>query len=148
MESMDYDEIATLVIGKYLPQLHAILPEITKKAYSRFDGEPAPLVKIDQNLAVLELWHGPTHAFKDVALTLLPYLLTESKKVVGNDKRTLILVATSGDTGKAALEGFRDVDGTDVIVFYPDEGVAANEVTARAATSKRTVTAPKRIFFI
>ena len=124
MESMDYDEIATLVIGKYLPQLQGILPEITLKAYSRFDGEPAPLVKIDQNLAVLELWHGPTHAFKDVALTLLPYLLTESKKVVGNDKRTLILVATSGDTGKAALEGFRDANGTDVIVFYPDEGVS------------------------
>ena len=106
-----------------MPELSE-LSSYTEKAYSRFDGDPAPVVKIDEGLFMLELWHGPTHAFKDVALTLLPYLLTGSKAVTGENSRTLILVATSGDTGKAALEGFRDVPGADVIVFYPSGGVS------------------------
>ncbi|MCL2375224.1 MAG: threonine synthase, partial [Firmicutes bacterium] len=100
------------------------LPEYCQKAYSRFDGDPAPLVKINDGLYVLELWHGPTHAFKDIALTLLPYLFVGSKKVVGDTTQTLILVATSGDTGKAALEGFKDVEGTRVVVLYPEDGVS------------------------
>jgi len=125
MEEMSYAERANLVIGKFLPEIEQSLPKMTASAYSRFEDEdPAPVVKIDDGIAVMELWHGPTHAFKDVALTLLPHLLVESKRVTGNGSRTLILVATSGDTGKAALEGFRDVEGTDVIVFYPDEGVS------------------------
>lgn len=73
---------------------------------------------------MLELWHGPTCAFKDMALQLLPYLLTTSAKIVKNEKEIVILVATSGDTGKAALEGFKDVDGTKIIVFYPVDGVS------------------------
>ena len=68
---------------------------------------------------------GPTFAFKDMALTLLPHLMVASKRKLGDDSRTLILVATSGDTGKAALEGFRDVEGTEIIVFYPADGVSA-----------------------
>ncbi len=124
LADMSYPERAAFIIGKYLPELEDKLLEFTEKAYSRFDGDAAPLVKVDDNLFVLELWHGPTHAFKDIALTLLPYLLVGSKKVLGKDERTLILVATSGDTGKAALEGFKDVDGTDIIVFYPSDGVS------------------------
>ena len=68
---------------------------------------------------ILELWHGPTCAFKDMALQILPYLLTTSAKKTIDGKKISILVATSGDTGKAALEGFKDVDGTSIMVFYP-----------------------------
>ncbi len=73
---------------------------------------------------ILELWHGPTCAFKDMALQILPYLLTVSAKKVIPDKKTAILVATSGDTGKAALEGFKNVEGTTISVFYPEDGVS------------------------
>lgn len=73
---------------------------------------------------ILELWHGPTCAFKDMALQILPYLLTTSAKKVVSDKEIAILVATSGDTGKAALEGFKDVKGTSITVFYPEDGVS------------------------
>jgi len=125
MLDMIYPQRAAFIIGKYLPELAGELDSYTEKAYSRFDGDPAPLVKLDDSLFVLELWHGPTHAFKDIALTLLPYLLTGSKKLLEEKERTLILVATSGDTGKAALEGFKDVPGADIIVFYPGDGVSA-----------------------
>ncbi len=125
MAAMDYYERAAFIIGKYLPQFdEKTLKGYTQKAYSRFSDDPGSLVKVDENVAFLELWHGPTHAFKDIALTLLPYLMTGSKKVLGKNEKTLILVATSGDTGKAALEGFKDVEGTDVIVFYPVDGVS------------------------
>ena len=127
MTEMSYPERAAFVLGKYLADdLGAdYLKEICEKAYSTFEGnDPAPLVKIDESLFVLELFHGPTCAFKDMALTVLPYLLKKSCEVTGNKDEILILAATSGDTGKAALEGFRDVPGTKVAVFYPDEGVA------------------------
>lgn len=97
---------------------------IANAAYSTFDGEPAPVVKLDDNLFVLELWHGRTHAFKDMALSVLPHLLVRAKADKGESAETLVLVATSGDTGKAALEGFKDVDGTQVCVFYPTDGVS------------------------
>lgn len=127
MTEMSYPERAAFVLGKYLAEeLGAeYLKEICEKAYSSFEGkDPVPLVKIDGSLFVLELFHGPTCAFKDMALTVLPYLLKKSCEVTGVDDEILILAATSGDTGKAALEGFRDVPGTKVAVFYPDEGVA------------------------
>ncbi len=127
MAEMNYPERAAFVLGKYLADdLGAeYIKESCEKAYSTFTGnDPAPLVKIDGNLFVLELFHGPTCAFKDMALTLLPYLMKKSAEVVGVTEDIMILAATSGDTGKAALEGFRDVPGTKVAVFYPDEGVA------------------------
>ncbi len=127
MAEMSYPERAAYVLGKYLADdLGAeYLKEICEKAYSTFTGgDPAPLVKIDGQLFVLELFHGPTCAFKDMALTVLPYLLKKSCEVTGSKEDILILTATSGDTGKAALEGFRNVAGTKVAVFYPDEGVA------------------------
>ena len=82
------------------------------------------LDKHGENKHILELWHGPTCAFKDMALQILPHLLTRSLKKTADGKTAVILVATSGDTGKAALEGFRDVEGTDIIVFYPVNGVS------------------------
>ena len=96
---------------------HAYTPE-------KFGEVPVPLVNLNNNTAVLELWHGPTSAFKDMALQLLPYLLTMSLTKTGEDSRIVILVATSGDTGKAALEGFANVAGTQISVFYPSEGVS------------------------
>ena len=129
MEDMSYPERAAFVLGKYLGKElgEDYLLESCEKAYSTFEGgDPVPLVKVDgdSGLYVLELFHGPTCAFKDMALTLLPYLLKKSCEVTGIQDEILILAATSGDTGKAALEGFRDVKGTKVAVFYPDEGVA------------------------
>ena len=129
MAEMSYPERAAFVLGKYLGEElgYDYLKESCEKAYSTFTGnDPVPLVKIDgeNGLYVMELFHGPTCAFKDMALTVLPYLLKKSCEVTGVTDEILILAATSGDTGKAALEGFRDVPGTKVAVFYPDEGVA------------------------
>jgi len=84
----------------------------------------APLHKLNENISVLELWHGPTCAFKDMALQILPHFMTNAMRKTGEKCEIVILVATSGDTGKAALEGFRDVDGTKIIVFFPKEGVS------------------------
>lgn len=123
---MDYPERVAFVLAKFLEDYtYAELYDYASQAYSRFYGEdPCPLVNIDGDTYVLELWHGPTCAFKDMALTMLPHLLTGARKKTGEKDKTLILVATSGDTGKAALEGFRDVEGTDIIVFYPSDGVS------------------------
>lgn len=84
----------------------------------------APLYKISDKESILELWRGPTCAFKDMALQLLPYLLSVSASKTLKDTKIVILVATSGDTGKAALEGFKDVDNTQILVFYPVDGVS------------------------
>ena len=104
------------------------LAGFAEKAYAygeKFDTEAvAPVYHVTEGTEVLELWHGPTCAFKDMALQMLPYLLTASLKKTGEEKTACILVATSGDTGKAALEGFRDVDRTKILVFYPKDGVS------------------------
>lgn len=125
---LTYIERARKVLSLYLTDFSAEeIDADTLGAYSTgFTNEKvAPLVNLHGNTNVLELWHGPTCAFKDMALQLLPYLLTSSSKKTGDGKETVILVATSGDTGKAALEGFKDVKGTKILVFYPSEGVSA-----------------------
>ncbi len=86
--------------------------------------DAAPLIKMNEHVYILELWHGPTCAFKDMALQILPHLLVKAMKKTGETDEIVILVATSGDTGKAALEGFSDVKGTQIIVFYPENGVS------------------------
>lgn len=92
---------------------------------AKFDtAEIAPMRFLNKNTGVLELWHGPTAAFKDMALQIMPYFLTGGIKKLNRRKEVVILVATSGDTGKAALEGFKDVPGTRIIVFYPKDGVS------------------------
>ena len=101
------------------------LLRFAEKAYgaAKFDDpKAAPVKPLGENRYILELWHGPTCAFKDMALQMLPYLLTASLQKTGEKKTVCILVATSGDTGKAALEGFRDVDHTKILVLYPDGG--------------------------
>lgn len=125
MLNMEYYERAAYILSMFLTDYDKEqLKDFCFKAYKRFDEDPAPLIKIDDDTYMLELTHGPTLAFKDMALTLLPYLITAARKKEGTDKKTLILVATSGDTGKAALEGFADIEGTEIIVLYPSEGVS------------------------
>ena len=124
-----YTGRAMRILKDFLPEFsEEEIRECVESAYSqkKFPGGAAPLVRLpDTNMAFLELWHGPTCAFKDMALQLLPHLLTKSLKKTNCDKTAVILVATSGDTGKAALEGFRDVPGTKILVFYPEKGVSA-----------------------
>ena len=123
---LSYAERACFVLHKYLEEYDkADLLSACEKAYSKFDdNDAAPIVKLDNDLFVMELFHGPTLAFKDVALTMLPYLLRKGADISGVKEQILILVATSGDTGKAALEGFKDADGIKIMVFYPSEGVS------------------------
>ncbi len=126
--SADYPKRAAYVLGKFLTDFsEEELADFSRKAYSseKFDTEAvAPVHMIDEKLGILELWHGPTCAFKDMALQMLPYLLSASLKKTGEKRCACILVATSGDTGKAALEGFSDVEGTKIAVFYPKDGVS------------------------
>lgn len=123
-----YIERANFVLSKYLTDFtDDEIKQCTSGAYGRrkFSSKKvAPVVKLSDSMYILELWHGPTCAFKDMALQILPHFMTVSMKKTGEDKTIVILVATSGDTGKAALEGFKDVDGTKIIVFYPSEGVS------------------------
>ncbi len=128
LRKLPYAEIACRILSLYLTDFGE--PELRQHiaaAYSpeRFDSpEIAPLKYLDKMTAVLELWHGPTAAFKDLALQIMPRLLTSAAKKLDSRREIVILVATSGDTGKAALEGFRDVPGTRIIVFYPKNGVS------------------------
>lgn len=126
MLDMEYAERAALVIGSFLPEYDGKeLLSACVKAYGQFeDGDAAPIVKTDDGFFILELFHGPTLAFKDMALTLLPYLLRKGSDISGIKEEILILVATSGDTGKAALEGFKNAEGIKVMVFYPSQGVS------------------------
>ena len=128
LAGMTYPERAAAIMKLFLDDFtEAELAAFTSKAYSmpNFDGpHAAPLVKTDDGTWSLELWHGPTCAFKDMALQMLPHLLSASLVKTGEQKDVCILVATSGDTGKAALEGFCDVPRTKIMVFYPRDGVS------------------------
>lgn len=129
MKQMNYRARAEAIFELFLTDFtHDEIAACTSGAYAsgKFSGEtPAPVVTLKNGISFLELWHGPTCAFKDMALQILPHFLTRSLKKIHSDKDALILVATSGDTGKAALEGFRDVAGTRILVFYPQDGVSA-----------------------
>ncbi|WP_186564475.1 threonine synthase [Lawsonibacter celer] len=128
MKEMSYQQRAVYVMNSYLDDFSASeLSSFADKAYGpeKFDvKEVAPVRTVDGNTSCLELWHGPTCAFKDMALQMLPHLLSASLVKNQEEKTVCILVATSGDTGKAALEGFRDVDKTRILVFYPKDGVS------------------------
>lgn len=126
MLKMSYKEIAQLILGLYLTDFtSAEIKEAVEEAYdSKFDSEEIVPLVVKNDAVFLELFHGPTFAFKDMALTILPYLLKTALKKSGIQEEIVILVATSGDTGKAALEGFKDVPGTKVIVFFPENGVS------------------------
>ncbi len=135
---MSYQEAANCVLSKYLTDFTPMeIAECVDAAYSEsaFDGGIAPVVSLKNGVQVLELWHGPTSAFKDMALQLMPHLLVTSLRKQGVTDTAVILVATSGDTGKAALAGFQDVPGVRVAVFYPEEGVSA--VQKRQMTTQK-----------
>lgn len=125
---LDYKKRAIYILEQYLTDYtHDEIVECVNNAYSddKFENANiAPVVKLNENVSILELWHGPTCAFKDMALQILPWLLIKAVKKTEDDNEIVILVATSGDTGKAALEGFKDVSGTKIIVFYPQDGVS------------------------
>lgn len=140
--ALDYNHLAAKVIAALLPDFsEADLLSLITSAYADKFTTPAlaPTVPVGEDL-LLELYHGPTSAFKDVALCLLPYLMRSADIKCGGEGDILILTATSGDTGKAALEGFRDVPGVRIMVFYPSEGVSpvqrAQMVTQEGANVK------------
>ncbi len=122
-----YPVRAAKILSKFLTDYtyEELLADCTE-AYDEasFVGGAAPLVELDGQCRILELWHGPTAAFKDMALQIMPRLLSRALKKTGEARTALILVATSGDTGKAALEGYRDIDGVKIMVFYPVDGVS------------------------
>lgn len=130
MAGQSYVERALTILSLFLTDYSRNeLRNALEEAYSedRFQPSPAPLVQLNKyndREFILELWHGPTAAFKDLALQLLPHLMTAAIRKTGETAEVCILTATSGDTGKAALEGFRDVPGTRVVVFYPAKGVS------------------------
>ncbi|MBS6847044.1 MAG: threonine synthase [Oscillospiraceae bacterium] len=128
LAGLNYSCRAAYIFKKYLTDFtDAEIQYCTDSAYSTKNFETESIAEISQlfdGTYMIELWHGPTCAFKDMALQILPYFLTTSAKKINIDKKIIILVATSGDTGKAALEGFKDVEGTQILVFYPEDGVS------------------------
>lgn len=143
MARTSFCERAVQVLGRFLTdytteELRACLGA----AYTREKFETdsiAPIYELDSGLYLLELWHGPTCAFKDMALQVLPRLLVKAKEKRSEQGTAVILVATSGDTGKAALEGFRDVDGTRILVFYPQQGVSTIQKRQMATQEGKNV---------
>ena len=125
---LSYIERAKKVLSLYLTDFTAEeISTCVEGAYKKgkFSSDKvSTLYKLADGEYVLELWRGPTCAFKDMALQLLPYLLTTASNKTLKDTEIVILVATSGDTGKAALEGFKDVPNTKILVFYPVDGVS------------------------
>ena len=140
---MSYCERAAFVFAKYLTDFtETEIRYCVENAYNdkKFATENiAEIAHLFDGTYMLELWHGPTCAFKDMALQVLPYLLTTSAKKIKLDKKIVILVATSGDTGKAALEGFKDVEGTQILVFYPEDGVSAMQKKQMATQEGKNV---------
>ncbi|SHH25541.1 L-threonine synthase [Thermosyntropha lipolytica DSM 11003] len=128
MQDFSYQEKAVHILKKFLTDFSSEqIVNCVNSAYNdqSFDHvDIAPLVALNRTTYIQELWHGPTCAFKDMALQILPHLLTTSSLITGETDEIVILVATSGDTGKAALAGFKDVENTRIIVFYPEEGVS------------------------
>ena len=122
-----YPVRAAKILGKFLTDYtYEELISDCEAAYaeSSFPGGAAPLVHVHDQVYSLELWHGPTAAFKDMALQIMPRLLSRAIVKTGETRDALILVATSGDTGKAALEGYKDIDRIKIMVFYPVDGVS------------------------
>jgi threonine synthase len=141
VQGLAYSELVVKILTPYLTEFSAEIIESIGGIYSPavFEGvNPAPLKDIGK-YGVLELWHGPTAAFKDMALQVLPYLLGTSLKNLSDNSEVIILVATSGDTGKAALEGFKNVPGMSIVVFYPDGGVSTVQERQMTTTEGNNV---------
>lgn len=128
LAELSYNECAARILSKFLTDYtYDELLEAANGAYSeeKFPGGAADISALGETQRVLELWHGPTCAFKDMALQIMPRLLSSALVKTGEKRTAYILVATSGDTGKAALEGYKDVDRVKITVFYPEDGVSA-----------------------
>ncbi|WP_099203939.1 threonine synthase [Scatolibacter rhodanostii] len=145
--NLSYQELAEEIFGIFLDDFtQAEIHDCVSQAYTaeKFGGKTpvkiVPLGSKDDHKWILELWHGPTCAFKDMALQILPRFLTVAQSKSGDDKEAVILVATSGDTGKAALEGFKDVSSTSIVVFYPDGGVSQVQKKQMATQEGENVT--------
>lgn len=125
LKDLSYDELAFEILSKFLTDVDKEkLKEIISKAYdNKFPKNPAPLVKAGEDF-YLELYHGQTHAFKDFALSILPLFMENAANSKKIKNKILILTATSGDTGSAALYGFRDLKNIDIAVLYPEDGVS------------------------
>ena len=126
LKDLNYVDMATEIISTFVDEhVKEDIRLLCTSAYASglFPKDVVPVKKAG-NVYIAELFQGPTSAFKDMALSLLPYFMTYSLKQKGENRKVMILAATSGDTGKAALEGFKDVEGTCIKVFYPDEGVS------------------------
>ena len=139
-----YSRAAMKILSLYLTDFDKnSLEQIVKNAYSSNFHSPdiAPLVQAGKGIHILELWHGPTAAFKDLALQCMPSLLLYSLQVTEQVNKVIILVATSGDTGMAALDGFCDKEKIDIIVFYPDQGVSAMQKRQMITKTGRNVRA-------
>ena len=123
---LEYPQLAALILRQYLDDYDPdFLLQAARETYGdAFQGKAGELKKVEKGLYSLELWHGPTCAFKDYALQLMPRLLVQAKKNLNRGETTQILVATSGDTGKAALAGYRDLPGIRIQVFYPESGTS------------------------
>ena len=128
LSALSYPERAAKILSLFLTDYteEELLAD-ARSAYSseKFTPSAAPITSLGDNTFMLELWHGPTSAFKDMALQIMPRLFTRALKKCGEERKALILVATSGDTGKAALEGYKNVEGTKIKVFYPIDGVSS-----------------------
>lgn len=144
LSALNYQERAYAILKEFLTDYSEDdLNFCISQAYcsDKFDDESiAPLQSLDDHNHVLELWHGPTSAFKDMALQLLPQLMSKALKMTGETAQIVILVATSGDTGKAALEGFKNVDQIKIVVFYPNDGVSEIQRMQMVSQSGSNVT--------
>lgn len=125
-KNFSYPQLAEKVVGSFLTDYEpAFLSQATEATYgAAFAGKAGHVEKVHDGMYSLELWHGPTCAFKDYALQLMPKLLLQGKKNLGRTETTRILVATSGDTGKAALAGYAGLEGIEISVFYPNAGTS------------------------
>ena len=128
LANKSYPERCADILSRFLTDYsYEELLEDSSIAYAKekFSDGAAPVTSLGDNTYMLELWHGPTSAFKDMALQIMPRLFTRALKKCGEERTALILVATSGDTGKAALEGYHDIDGVKIKVYYPELGVSS-----------------------
>ncbi len=127
LSALPYPKRAAAILQKFLTDYtYEELLEDAEGAYSaeKFTPSAAPITSLGEGQYMLELWHGPTSAFKDMALQIMPRLFVRALRKCNEKRCAMILVATSGDTGKAALEGYRDIEGTKIKVFYPIDGVS------------------------
>ena len=141
MLETSYAERVAKVLAQFFDGLdETLLLSLCEKAYGAFEGtDPLPIVRIDEGKYILELYHGRTCAYEDLSLSLFPALFNECKKVCDDDANRLILMASSGDAGKATLEAFKDVDGVKVAVLYPDESISKLQRIALTVSSGKNV---------